>query len=190
MNLQRRKQTDADKFRQLRRGLTPHRVNVPIDPPPISQLAWVNTAVDLAFSTTNVTTTFNISQVLSALRVKYGLSSDTTAFIAKLQGIKVWARVTRNGNASFTPLTLLVDFHNPDETDGYAIMSLKDVSDTTHAARVGFNYGEVNATRIISLDGTAKLATCQVLGIDLTATGTKMNLLCRVSLSWSYATSA
>lgn len=173
------------------RSLLPStKVSMPVDPPMVITRPWVTSKILIEREVDTFTTQFTLGDVLTSLRVQYGLTSTSSAFVGKLESIKIWATgVTPAGAGVTDPFRMQVSFYNPDEGDGYAIMQSGDSGTVTNPAKVGGSYGMINSTRIVSLGTTSKIAAVEITDLPLGAGGFKVHLVVHVVLAWSYATS-
>lgn len=167
--------------------LLTRKTAVPRDPPQKPLRPWTRTTV-IGFRVANAfTTTFNLGDLLTSLRVQYGLSSDTSAFIAKIHCVKVWASPDMLTGGASGPVAMAVAFYDPNETEGYAIHQMSDVGTTAQPAKVGLLYGDIRAQNQVSLgDVSRKVAVVQLTGVDLAKVNVELTI--HVDVEWAYAT--
>lgn len=134
--------------------------------------------------------TLQVQDLLSALRVQFGVSSDTTAFLFRLVNLQVWGSLeVKSNEALAAPFRMTVSFYDPNETEGYAVLVGTDVGTATVPARVGIHYGVIKSQNIISAgDVSKKIATIQPTGFNSQATQVDYTVAARVL--WTYATAA
>lgn len=163
-------------------------MNLPIDPPDSAARPWVACRFEVLRDSDAFTNTIQLQDLLTSLRVKYGVSSDTTAYLFKVSAVKIWTSyITTDGDA-FNPFVTQTVFYDPDEAEGYGIQTVVDTCKGVTPCRTGLNYGKVIGNKIYSLgDISKKLATVQVSGTDFSKG--RLRLVAHVSGHWSYATS-
>lgn len=179
----------ARNAKAANRELVPHKIPLPKDPPPAQTRPWTGCRLELYRETDTFTNTIQLGDLLTSLRVKYGVSSDTTAYIFKIDSVRIWGSLAKAGVAAFKPMVMSTTFYDPNEAEGYGISVIVDSCSDTSPARTGLQYGTIRRNNVVSLgDVSKKLAVVQVAGADLTQE--KLQLAVHVTGQWAYASAA
>jgi len=163
-------------------------VRVTPDPPQRPSRPWVRcTAIGFRVLD-GFSQAITLGDVLGALRLQFGLSVATTAFIARIHSVKIWASPDVKTGAVGGPCRITASFYDPNETEGYAISQQADSGTAAVPAHVGLLYGDIRAQNLCDLGSVnRKLVVVEQIAVDPALVNTELTI--HVDLEWAYATS-